>query len=424
MSRHFPKLGSATFMLLLAAGCGDQGTMPSAPSPLLAPSSATNTVITYPPSGQWAAIVDGERGTTSKYRLYMPRNWNHELVVYAHGIVAPFFPVALPVEGDGMASIFGAQGFAVALSSYDETGLAIRDGVKRTHEMRGLFRKQFDDPSRTYLTGSSMGGFIVARLAEEHGGEYDGVMPICGVVGGFPSELRYVLNARVLFDYLYPGVLPGTPYAVPMPHDSIGGLMEVARIQGLAATALGTNGLPALQLAITDQSSMPLPQPYGSLTPNQFGEFVITPQLLHAIFINDVVMRTKGNFPLSNIGVTYTSSSFLAPYITPAPFYDVLNATIVRVRAEQAGARWVEKYGDTSGELQMPTLTLHTRYDTWVPIEQETIYRGKVAARNRSPLLVQRTTAGFGHCTFTPGEIAQGLADLTAWVERGVKPAP
>jgi pimeloyl-ACP methyl ester carboxylesterase len=424
MSRRTTSLASVTF-LLVAIGCGDQGTVLSAPSSMLAPQSAANTVTTYPGTGLWAAIVDGETGSASTYRLYMPRQWNHELVVYAHGIVAPFVPVALPTEGADMATIFGSQGFAVAMSSYDETGLAIRDGAQRTHQMRGLFEQQFGDPARTYLAGSSMGGFIVAHLAEQHPHEYDGVLPMCGVVGGFPAEFSYVLNARVLFDYLYPHVLPGTPYAVDMPSDPALALQVVGGIQQAAAAALA-NPVPAIQLALTDQSSMPLPQALGGpLTPSQFGEFVVTPQLLHAIFINDIVMHTKDKFPISNVGVVYSSSSPLAGYFTPPPFYDVLNANVARVLAEPAAVKWVAKNGDTSGEISIPTLTLHTQYDTWVPIQQEAIYKQKVDAAHRSQLLVQRTTtSGFGHCAFTAQEIGKALADLTAWVEHGQKPAP
>ena len=43
-------------------------------------------------------------------------------------------------------------------------------------------------------------------------------------------------------------------------------------------------------------------------------------------------------------------------------------------------------------------------------------------------LLVQRSVpgvaGGYGYCTFSPLEVAQAFADLVAWGEFGVKPAP
>lgn len=421
-----PRLASyaTTLVVLLSAACSEP---PTQLTQLVAssPPSLANSVTTYPATGLWSAIVDGERGTTSAYRLYMPTDWNGKLVIYAHGIVAPFLPVALPVEGDGMAAIFGSQGFAVALSSYSETGLAIRDGAKRTHQMQGIFTAAFEKPDRTYLAGSSMGGFIVASLAEQYPSQYDGVLPMCGVVGGFGAELAYVLNARVLFDLFYPNVLPGTPMSVPMPSDPAGGFAAVGAIQAAATTALLANSLPALWIALIDQTSMPLPNSVGGpLTASQFGEFVITPQLLHAIFINDVVMHSKDKFPVTNVGTTYTTSSPLAPFVMPPGLMNSVNANVARVEADKAALKWIEHYGETSGELSLPTLTIHTRYDTWVPIATEAIYRSRVAAAGKDALLVQRTTEGFGHCNFTPAEIGKALADLTAWVEHGVKPAP
>ena len=42
----------------------------------------------------------------------------------------------------------------------------------------------------------------------------------------------------------------------------------------------------------------------------------------------------------------------------------------------------------------------------------------------RPEMLVQRTINTFGHCVFTPQEIVQGLGELVAWAELGVKPTP
>jgi len=405
-------------LALAASGCSERSTLPSAISPARASRSAADV------DPMWSAVVDGETGPGSFYRLYVPANWNGKLVVYAHGIVAPFAPVAIPVEADFFATIFGEQGFAVALSSYSMNGLDIEDGARRTHQLRGLFASKFGEPSRTYLVGRSMGGFIVTSLAEKYPRQYDGVLPLCGVVGGFTDELAYVFNVRMLFDFLYPNVLPGSVISVPLRPNPADAAADVTAIQNAAAIAVATDtrALPgSAQIALTDQTSMPLPSAGfgGPLSARQFTTFLVTPIVLHATFVDDIMQRIHGHVPVDNASVTYASS---APAMTSA--IAAINAGVTRLSADPAAVNWIRNNGETSGDLTIPMLTLHTRYDTRVPIVTESIYHDKVASHGRSDLLVQRTTEGFDHCNFSRAEIAQGLADLVNWVEQGIRPTP
>jgi pimeloyl-ACP methyl ester carboxylesterase len=416
MSRRIARL--ASLVTVVAVGCREWAPLPSeARQPVSrAPSAAALPV----PSAQ---IIDGRTGPGALYRLYMPAAWNGKLIVYAHGSVAPFLPVAIPPEVDAFASLFGAQGYAVAASSFSETGTAIKDGAQRTHQLRGLFTARFGQPSRTYLVGSSMGGFIVTVLAEQFGRQYDGVLPLCGVVGGYTGEFTYLLNVRALFDNLYPNVLPGSPTSVPLPSDPSGAAAVIAGLQAQAVGAIVGDARPlpgAVQIALIDQTRMPLPTSLGGpLTPQQFVQFVVTALVAHATYIDDAVDHTHGHFPLTNVGTTYTSG---APFM--APLLPAINAGVARVSADPAGENLLNQNGETTGQLGIPMLTLHTRFDPTVPLATETIYQQKVQAAGRGDLLVQRTTGAFGHCAFTPQQIAQGVSDLAAWVEQGVKPAP
>jgi hypothetical protein len=167
---------------------------------------------------------------------------------------------------------------------------------------------------------------------------------------------------------------------------------------------------------------MPLPGGapfFGPLDQDQFTAFLVTPLINHAALVNDIVLHTQGHMPVGNTGVVYTSS---APPMARA--LQAINAGVLRVTADRDAANWVVNNGETTGRLTIPMLTLHTRYDTQIPLFSEGIYRNKVAAAGHSSLLVQRTTEGFDHCNFSATEISQGLSDLVDWVEHGHKPQP
>ena len=55
-----------------------------------------------------------------------------------------------------------------------------------------------------------MGGLVAIGLAERFPEHYNGVLTACGMVGGTPAQIDYVAHVRVLFDALFPGVLPGS----------------------------------------------------------------------------------------------------------------------------------------------------------------------------------------------------------------------
>lgn len=167
----------------------------------------------------------GDIGPGSTYEIDVPAIWNGDLVLYAHGIVQASQPVLPPSTQDGYAAIKAAllaRGYAVAASSYSSNGWALADAVRRTHQLRGVFRSKVGAPARTLLMGHSMGALAIARMAEVYGGQYDGALPMCGPLGGAAAEVQYAGDARITFDYFYPGVLPGGPFDVPegIPYES------------------------------------------------------------------------------------------------------------------------------------------------------------------------------------------------------------
>jgi len=289
----------------------------------------------------------------------------------------------------------------VAWSSYSENGYAIKDGVIRTRQLRGLFASNFGMPERTYLMGHSLGGIIALMAAEKHPGLFAGAVPMCSLVGGGPLEIDYIYNVRVLFDYFYPGVLPGDALNVPE------GLNFGADVVPTVIGAISANPDPALQLAAIDQIELPF---------TDFGELInsiLSPLFFNIVGTPDFLDRTKEGF-FENWTTVYSGSLD----------DDALNAGVDRFRSTPSARNYLEHWYLPSGNLEIPVLTLHTTMDPVVPYFHEPAYEAIVAAAGNSDLLIQRAVDRFGHCTFTGPETVGAFLDLVNWVENGVTPTP
>jgi pimeloyl-ACP methyl ester carboxylesterase len=199
--RHTHRWATAVAALMLAS-CTDATEIVSPASP-----GAGNTaVVTLPGTGPWERIVEGETGPGSLYAIYVPQQWNGDAVYYAHGFRDAAQPVDLRDQDQFYAvrDALGAEGYAVAYSSYSENGFAIKDGAQRTHQLRGLLAAQLGgSPTRNFLAGHSLGGGVGLSLAESFSDQYDGALLMCGMVGGTQPETQYLGHVRALFDYFY-----------------------------------------------------------------------------------------------------------------------------------------------------------------------------------------------------------------------------
>jgi pimeloyl-ACP methyl ester carboxylesterase len=349
-------------------------------------------------------VVDGSLGG-SLYRLVRPTNWNGRLVLYAHGFVPSAEPVALPPEGSLLTSLLVPQGFAVAFSSFSENGWAVRDGTERTHQLLGIFSARFGRPVRVYITGVSMGGLIAIKLSEAYPRIYAGALPIGAVAGGPRPQFDYEANVWTLFDFLYPGVLPGDAANVPE------GIDVTQAVVLPALEAMQTDPTGALAMAQIDQ----IPIPFE--TPEELVESILTALAYYAMEFTDLNNRTHGQGFFDNSDTQYTGA-------LPPELLQVINAGVERFAASPSALNYLEHFYNPSGVLRIPMLTLATSHDPVIPGFHQISYRDAVAAAGASEFLVQREIERYGHLTFTPEELAQAFNDLVLWVELGVKPSP
>src|SRR6185369_8648943 len=197
---------------------------------------------------------------------YIPEHWNGEAVYYAHGVrpPVPFAPISLADQDNffEVRDALGELGYAFAYSSFSENGLAIKDGAQRTHQLRGLLTSELGQtPHRNYLAGYSLGAAVALKLGEQFPREYDGVLAMCGLVGGTPLELQYIGDVRALFDYYYPAVFPESnviSVTAPLTPDQV-----AARV----IPAVSANPMGMFAIASTAQTPLAY-APIGNLTDN------------------------------------------------------------------------------------------------------------------------------------------------------------
>src|SRR5881296_1109062 len=201
------------------------------------------------------------------YRIEVPANWNGELVLYAHGFRGT--GLELTVTNPSIRRFLVTNGYAWAASSYSTNGYDVKQGVKDTHALGELFNGLVGNPSRTYITGHSMGGHITGVAIEQYPSAYVGALPMCGVMGD-----------NELFDYfldfnLVAQALAGVEAQFPFPAD-----YQTAVVPGvkavLGAPYPGALSIQGQQLRGVTQNISGGPRPAFNTSFAVWGNFLFT----------------------------------------------------------------------------------------------------------------------------------------------------
>ena len=324
------------------------------------------------------------------------------MVYFVHGILPPYAPVELPDEisdWDGFLLVrdqLGAAGYAVAYSSFSENGLALKDAAQRTHQLRGLVASVVKgQPERSFVVGYSLGTAAALQLIEKYPKEYDGALMACGMLAGTPRELQFVGDVRALFDYYYPGVLPGDAIDVPD-----GYTPTLAQVAALVQPAVMANPLGLFAIASTAQT--PLAYVPGNVTVAGVSQTTLVQSLIVALWYQligtpDVVDRTHGHSPYDNSGVTYTLGAPVVPAFAPVLAAAIAgsNAGVDRFTSPPDAQNLLAKYYVPTGDLEMPVITVHNLFDYWC--RTSTSRRSSRSCSRR----VRRTCCCSGQCRIT-----------------------
>jgi pimeloyl-ACP methyl ester carboxylesterase len=325
--------------------------------------------------------------------ICIPPNWNGQLVVYAHGYVAPQLPLALPTDPLALTapSILLPQGFAFATTSYHKNGYAVEQARKDIDRLVKHFRKQAPGPlQKVLLVGASMGGLITTMLVERHPDKYAGGLALCGPVGGAPFQIKYQGDFRVVFDYFFPGVFPFGAVDVP-PEAFLNWQtpdpLDSDYVAAIATTVLSNPGATAQLFSVTGAALDPADLNSAATSSVRI--------LFYNIFGTNDLIATAGGQPYDNADTLYFGSAD-----------DVaLNAGVERVQADGRARAYLRRAYQTTGQLQRPLVTLHNLFDPDVPVQHEALYSGLVAAAGSSAFLTQMSVPTYGHCNFTVDQV-------------------
>ncbi|HEX2033029.1 MAG TPA: hypothetical protein VHS99_02495 [Chloroflexota bacterium] len=342
-----------------------------------------------------AAATPGtcQRGTLAQGALSLicipASGWNGELIVFAQGYRAfnaplDFHNLHLGEDRVYLPDVVQGLGFAFATTSYRRNGLAVLEGVEDVQALLDAFRAVAPRaPLRTYLTGVSQGGLVATLLAERSPEHFSGVLSACAPIGDFHGQLTYVGDFRVLFDYFFPQVLPGSAIEIPSQLIEQWETVYAPRVQ----QALAAHPRATEQLIRTSQAAVDTADMQASTTLTTLG------LLWFSVFgTNDARARLGGN-PYENRSRRYSGSDD----------DERLNAGVQRFAASPAALQRLAAY-QPSGRLIIPQVTLHTTADPIIPFWHQLLYAARVETSAKGSF-VPIPSFRYGHCSFDSVEL-------------------
>ena len=368
------------------------------------------------PAFAQATCETGTQTSGALYEICVPETGPAEtLVLYAHGFVFPQQPLTVPAFD---SSFLTAQGFAYASTSYYANGLVVPElAIDDLTELIDLYAEENGQPERVLLIGFSNGSLVSTLALERFPETFAGALASCGPIGSYAREFDYLGDIFVVFEYFFPDALDSLFGIEAGGPDGINPAFFAALVQAatqagvtpdnfLAGYLSGILGDPANATQTGQLLGVIAATPEIAATfdgPVEGSTAVITAALFTVFAVNDAIAVLGGE------AYDNTTRVYVSPF---GPVFDAaLNAGVARYAADPAARLELETEFETTGDLQDPLIALHTTRDVLVPIWHEALYGDKVSTPS---LFDPRPIERFGHCAFTPEEIAGSFAELAA----------
>lgn len=330
----------------------------------------------------------------AEYRIDIPANWNHALVVFYHGYSESTFRFRLDGSIGQQPDQMFKRGYAVVQSGYSQSGWALQAAYADTESLRRYFVKKYGPPRETYAAGGSMGGALTMIAMELNNKTYTAGLNLCGAVGPSYVHLNRRFAIRAAFDFYFPGLM-GPLDPVPVNFEE----SDALRAKVLAAL----KAKPDAALAMRELTSL-------------HSDVEVSREIGYFTYVIADMQRKAGGNPFDNTDWIYTRTS-----VNSVTDY-ALNDGVHRYNSDRKARDYLMAHYWPTGRLTRPMLALHTVYDPLIPASTLSLYAAEVAHAGFADNLVQQYVHREGHCAFTPEEVGKAFDEVVAWAHTGKAP--
>lgn len=396
---------------------------------LLAAVLAATAIAVIPwARAQTVTTLTGTLADGATWKAEVPAGWNGTLLLYSHGYRFPgsandAVDVGDPLTGGWLLD----HGYAIAGSSYANTGWAVDEAVRDQLALLDELVQRIGQPRTTIAWGHSLGGMITAGLVQAAPRRFDGALPMCGVLAGAVGTWNQALDGLFAFREL---LAPGSSLPIARITDPVGGF-QVAQ-QALAAAEATPQGRARLALVaalgdLPGWTDAAQPEPaegdFAAMLANQITAIRDLGLPFAFLARAELEARAGGN-PSWNTGVDYgrqlrmsidrreVETLYRQAGLDLRADLETL-AKAPRISADPAAVSYLTEHVVYNGDLGgVPVLTIHTTDDPLVAVEQEQAYASAVGRAGDADLLREAFVHRGGHCSFTPAEQIAALQTL------------
>ncbi|CAN1533132.1 hypothetical protein MCERH10_01462 [Caulobacteraceae bacterium] len=357
----------------------------------------------------------GKSSAGAPFFIAIPRNWNQNLILFAHGgprLGAP--KLAETIEDLERFQVMVSEGYAWAGTTYRRGGYGVRSAAEDMDQLRTLTWQHFGRPRRTILHGQSWGGNVAAKAAElyamdlEGRRNFDGAVLTSGVLAGGTRAYRLRSDLRAVYHYYCRNHPRPSEVQYPLWQGlPVGTTMTRAELAERVRECTGV-GTPAAERTAAQKARLQNITQVLSIKEDQ-----ILPNLAWATnTFQDMIGRLNGRNPFSNHGVVYKGSDNDR----------ALNAGVERFAADPIAVAELAYDSDLSGLIVAPVITVHGIHDPVANVSHQAAYRLTIEQAGRGDLLVQSFTDEAEHSRLSVPAYPSIFSALMKWIDTGQKP--
>ena len=386
-------------------------------------------------SGAYYTIAKPE-GWTEKDGLVI---WNHGFQSFLTGFETADLLSILNPSWDGYysgevqakpglgpyAETILAEGYAMAASSYSQTGWAVFDSHISNSELYNRFltivtEEELGAPDQFYIIGGSLGGIVTIRDIEaDLIPNPDGALILCGAVAGS-------INWYEAFDLrmIYEAVCDSVPGAgLPQPWYERPELLfgEVEFIDSLNKCTNISSRLLIDENDPLEVYTWELINPDAASRLNKILDkakieniYFLGLNLWYAVFqiprlINDVA-QLNGLIPFENVGIDYNDDS-------------INQSSLRTIALPSAEDTLLANYTPSGNIGSTKIVSIHTSHDGLVRVQNQSALINTLPENQLTVGIVDDSNSP-SHCGFSTDEGLAAWVELTDWVNGSIQPTP